>query len=89
MVLKLYILDYFVWAVLFLSSNSQAVSDNDLQNESPDLKSLRQSESMNISGEDLVARVRGKHERGPTRSEAYFSGLLICGSHLHITHSSN
>ena len=61
MVLKLYILDYFVWAVLFLSSNSQAVSDNDLQNESPDLKSLRQSESMNISGEDLVARVRGKY----------------------------
>ena len=61
MVLKLYILDYFVWAVLFLSSNSQAVSDNDLQNESPDLKSLRQSESMNISEEGLVARVRGKY----------------------------
>ena len=61
MVLKLYILDYFVWAVLFLSSNSQALSDNDLQNESPDLKSLRQSESMNISGEDLVVRTRGKY----------------------------
>ena len=61
MVLKLYILDYFVWAVLFLSSNSQAVSDNDLQNESPDLKWLRQSESKNQSGEDLVARNKGKY----------------------------